>query len=318
MADRKLIIIFILKIILFSLSQSCNPKCKTCYDDSTSEKDVNMRCITCASGLFFIFNTTNCANSTHYPDYYLNTTDFKLYPCSIFEKSNCYECDPYLDTEGKCLSCKKGYIFNNETKECKKYDQDEYAIIINDFDNCFGYIEPSYCDKFITYSKKIGSGDIICPEEAPIFDNLTKSCNEYECINSRIKNGICYFYYPHYDKYKNRMLFINWFYNNESGHYLRYPNFLVDDPDLLLIELTVDKNYFRDRVVIGKNYKRKFYFYNEEGRGFFAEINDGYEKSIKLDKKIIRFFSTSIALTLNEDEKNRYFLNFETVKFSIE
>ena len=318
MSGRKLIIIFILKIILFSLSQSCNPKCKTCYDDSTSEKDVNMRCITCASGLFFIFNTTNCANSTHYPDYYLNTTDLKLYPCSIFEESNCYECDPYLNTEGICLSCNKGYIFNNETKECKKYEQDEYAIIINDFDNCFGYIEPSYCDKFITYSKKIGSGDIICPEEAPIFDNLTKSCNEYECINSGIKNGICYFYYPHYDKYKNRMLFINWFYNNESGHYLRYPNFLVDDPDLLLIELTVDKNYFRDRVVIGKNYKRKFYFYNEEGRGFFDEINDGYEKSIKLDKKIIRFFSTSIALTLNEDEKNRYFLNFETVKFSIE
>jgi hypothetical protein len=33
--------------------------------------------------------------------------------------------------------------------------------------------------------------EIICSDEAPIFDNLTQSCNEFECQNSGLEEGIC-------------------------------------------------------------------------------------------------------------------------------
>lgn len=45
-----------------------------------------------------------------------------------------------------------------------------------------------------------------------------------------------------------------------------------------------------------KTNKRKIYFYNEEGRGLFDEINEQYEKIIKTDKKIFKYFSSSIIL----------------------
>ena len=92
------------------------------------------------------------------------------------------------------------------------------------FWNCFEDIEYSYCDKYTTSCKKLeslGNEEIICPEETPIFDNITKSCNEYECANSGIKNGICY---PYYDKYKDKILFIHWLYFTEQLYYIRNPN----------------------------------------------------------------------------------------------
>jgi len=44
-------------------------------------------------------------------------------------------------------------------------------------------IEYSYCDKYNTYCKKLESlenEEIIYPKETHFFDNLAKSCNEYE------------------------------------------------------------------------------------------------------------------------------------------
>ena len=319
MSDRKPTISIMLIFLFFSFSfEDCNPGCKTCLDANSYFNDKNMTCTSCADGLFFIANTSNCVNKTHFPDYYLNITESILYPCSSFNESNCYECDPYLKTKGICLSCNRGYIYNNDTNECKKCEKGEYAIIINDFDNCYGDVEDSYCDKFITSCKKLESlenEEIICPEEAPIFDNITKSCNEYECVNSGIKDGICY---PSYEKYKDKILFINWLNDPQHKYYIRNPNYFTDNTDLLMIELTYEPYFSRERFFIEKTNQRKFYFLNEEGRGLFDEINDISEKSILLSERRIRLFSSSIVFKSNENNKYRYFLNFESYNFNFE
>ena len=322
MSGKKSAINITLIFLFFSFSlEVCNPGCKTCLYANTYFNDKNMTCTSCADGLFFIANTSNCVSKKHFPDYYLNITENILYPCSFFNESNCYECDPYLNTTGICLSCNRGYVYNNDTNECKKCEKDEYAIIINDFENCYGDIEYSYCDKYITSCKKLETfenEEIICPEEAPIFDNLTKSCNEYECVNSEIKDGICY---PYYEKYKDKILSINWLtdVNDVQKIYsFRNPNYLSDNPDLLLMELTYEPIFSRERIYIGKTKYRKLYFLNEEGRGLLDQLTDISIKIFDIGKKVIRLFSSSIIFKSNENEKYRYFLNFESNKYNLE
>ena len=235
----------------------------------------------------------------------------------IFTESNCYEFNPFFVPKGIgiCLSCIRGYTFDEETNECKKCKKDEYGIIISDFENCDGDIEFSYCDKYITYCEEIDyEENIICPDEAPFFDNLTKSCNEFECVNGKIKYGTCYPYYS--EKYESRILFINWFYSNMERYYIRYPNNDIGNTDWLLFELTITPYFKMNDFNFVKSNKRKFYFYNEERWGLFDEINDVYEKFIKIDKNMLRFFSSSVVLGFNEKEKFRYFANFEILKFN--
>ena len=302
---------FLLLILLFSFSlEECHSNCQNCIEYSNNNED--MKCTSCASGLYFIFNTSNCDYKYNYVNYYLNETDNKLYPCSLLVNSNCYECNPYLNTSGKCLSCERGYIYNSDTNECIKCKENEYAIIINNFDGCHGSFQFSFCDKYITYCFNLENENIICPDGAPIFDNLTKSCNEFECKNSNLTKGICY---PAKKKYIDRILFINWF--KDEPKYIRYPNYYFDN-SFLLLELTCGLDYTRTKPIIQKNDKRIFYFYNEEGRGLFNELNDNYEKLIQLDKKFNRFFSTGISFKLNNSEEYRYFLNFESFNYNLE
>ena len=131
----------------------CHSNCKKCYDLSLDNED--MKCLTCLDGLYFIFNTSNCVNRIYYVNYYLNETDNKLYTCSFFEDSNCYECNPNSNSKGICLSCNRGYKYNNDTKECLKCEENEYPIIINDFDGCQGKFENTYCNKYVTHCQPL-------------------------------------------------------------------------------------------------------------------------------------------------------------------
>ena len=82
-----------------------------------------MQCISCKSGLYLLYNTTNCYPATWYNDYYINQTDRVLYPCSLIRDTNCYECNPFkpnAQTGGICLSCLPGYEYNKNTKKCLK------------------------------------------------------------------------------------------------------------------------------------------------------------------------------------------------------
>ena len=64
--------------------------------------------------------------------------------------------------------------------------------------------------------------------------------------------------------------------------------------------------------------KENFIFLNEEGRGLFDEINNISKKSIALNKRGIRLFSSSMVFKSNENKKYRYYLNFESYNFNFE
>ena len=195
----------ILEILLFSFSLNCFRNCDKCYDDNYTEKD--MRCISCDNGYNMVYNTSNCVLPNEYTNYYLNETDLHLYPCSLFSNYNCYECDPYSDKEGICLSCLQGYKYNEDKNICEKCGDNEYSIIKGDFTKCRNSYT-DFCDLYVTYCNYSENEDIICPDETPFFNNITKSCYEYECPDNDLEKGNCL---VSNQKYKDRILFVNWF-----------------------------------------------------------------------------------------------------------
>ena len=86
--------------------------------------------------------------------------------------------------------------------------------------------------------------------------------------NNGLEKGTCFITN---EKYKNRILFINWF--NDDGKSLAYPSYNVDNSGYLLVELTCDIPFYVETNYIKENKRRKLYFYNEEGRGLFDDIN---------------------------------------------
>ena len=75
--------------------------------------------------------------------------------------------------------------------------------------------------------------------------------------------------------------------------------------------MTCGLNFEPDKLSLSINKKRKLLFYNSEGRGMFDEINDVYEKNIEVERKIIRFFSTSSAIKAKNSSEYSHLLNFE-------
>ena len=80
--------------------------------------------------------------------------------------------------------------------------------------------------------------------------------------------------------------------------------------------LTGELGFATNTHSIIKNNKRKLYFYDKEGRGYFDKINDIYEKTIETRQKNIRYISTSITLTIYHG----YYclLNFESYEGNLE
>ena len=303
-------IFLILNLISLTLfEENCHEKCKTC--NGYSLDSTNMKCLSCKINLYFLFNTSNCVDKDDYPSYYLNITDQILYPCSNFQ-SNCYECEHLSENIGQCLSCEKGYKYNDITNKCQKCNQDEFPVVISNFFNC-KRSKVGKCDLYITNCLPKENSEIICPEEVPIFNRINESCHEYDCPKNGFKDGICSFLKKE-NEIKNNILYINWF-NNEPK-YLRYPSYNIDNSGYLLIELTGELGFSPDTHSIIKNNKRKLYFYDEEGRGYFDTINDIYEKTIETRQKNFRYISTSIALKISY--AYYYFINFESYEGILE
>ena len=64
--------------------------------------------------------------------------------------------------------------------------------------------------------------------------------------------------------------------------------------------------------------ERKLYFFNEEGRGYFDEINDKYEKNIIMNNANYRAMPTSIAIKADNDTEYSFLLNFEFFEGNLE
>ena len=267
--------------------------------------------------MYFMANTSKCVYPSIYKNYYLNKTDLHLYPCSLYKDTNCYECDPYLNNEGICLSCIQGYQFNMNKNKCEKCKYNEYGIVRGNFYQCTQPFKDFYCDLYTTTCISKENDEIICPDDAPFYNNKTKSCHEYECLERSSENGVCI---SSNEKNKDKILFVNWFISDLKDQKLGFPSYNVDKSGNLMIELTYNVKYIYeiDMNLISQNRDRKLYFYNEEGRGFFDVINDKYEKNIELGRKLNRFISTSMVLKLNNSEEYRYFINFENSRFNLE
>ena len=310
--DKIFLLLIIIQVKIINSSENCYYQCKECYEYSNDKKD--MKCKSCnGNNIYLLYNTTNCEHRNKHNDYYKNQTNeyITLYPCSYYDNnSNCYECDPFnkSETGGICISCKFGYYYNSKTKTCSKCLEGELSIVLSDFDNCIAGDSFQFCDRYKTYCSK----DIIeCPNIAPIFNNITKTCSEMDCPEEEFKNGECQI---KIQKYKDRLLFINWF----NGTMLAFPSFNNDNSGLLLIEYSPNIEFFPKFLHLKASNQRQLYFYNSEGRGCFNEINDEYNKLVNLDKEYFRFFSTSVAIRVNNEEKYEYLLNFEYYEGNME
>ena len=315
-------LILIYKICL--CQEDCYHLCKTCSEDSNSEED--MKCLTCNKEFYSILiNTTNCVNENIYKRYYVNKTDNNmsyLYPCPDIEDTNCYECNPFLQTNdiGMCLSCNPGYQFQSSINKCEKCSKEYARIIITDFDNCVNrvYIEDyQYCEKYITYCTDIpADSNFDCPAKAPIFNSLEKICTDTNCPEEGFENGTCII---KIQKYKDRKFFIFWLnetYQNET--YIDYPSFNYDKSGYLLVEFSYKYNFRIHELITSSYNKRKLFFLDEEGRGFFDKLNDISEKVIYYNEPFFRFFSVSIAVKITDEKEYSHLLNFEFSQGNLE
>ena len=234
-----------------------------------------------------IFKIGNCIDKMEYPNYFLLNNS--LYPCSLFNK-NCYVCDAALIKfyNNICLSCNPGFKFNENTKGCQTYNENEYPITVENFDNCKNSYSQNY-ELYTTYCEP-----------------LENEKHEKECE----KNNYIYNNGTHLISNKSyKILFINWL--EDCPNCLTFPSYNDDKSGYLLIELTSNGNSHI-------NVRRKMIFFNEEGRGLFNEINDKYECYAEHERAYLRFLSSSIDLKLNSTGEYRYFLNFENFNNNLE
>ena len=310
-----LLILLSLQEKIMNDSHKCHDQCKECFEKS--EDNNNMKCKSCKNeGYFLLYNTTNCVDEGLFSDYYKNPINESiiLYPCSLYSESNCYECNPFKKSidEGICISCKFGYFYNNKNKKCAKCREGQLSLVLSDFDGCDIDAFYQYCDKYVTTCYDIENfNNFECPNYAPIFNNITKTCSEMDCPEEGFKNGECQIKIP---KYKDRILFINWF----KGTMLRYPSYNNDNSGFLLIEFTPNIEFIPKQLLLISKDQRQLFFYNNEGRGCFDEVNDVYNKLVNLEKEYFRFFSTSVAIKVNDEDKYKYLLNFEYYEGNME
>ena len=301
-------IIFFIKFLSLSL-EVCHKKCKTCFEDSTNDND--MKCISCKeSDEKILFNTSNCVHIVNYPNYYEDTFDEILYPCSLFSGEHCFSCTQF----GQCLSCNPGFeydFFNNKCVRCES--QNKFPIILFDI---YGYSFDK-CDYYITVCSPLINGNIICPDEAPFFNPLMNSCHEFEFKQDLYEDDICII--SNKEKNNNEYIYVNQF-DFDIKNY-PFPSYNLDNSGCLLIELSlgeVDEDLFGVNYIAKKNKTRKFYFYNSEGRGLFNKINDEYENVIEANKNVVRYYSISLFIKSKNSDEYRFFLNFENQEYILE
>ena len=274
-----------IKIFIFILFFSLSSQDYYDHCEEISFDIHNIECISCKDGFYMIYNTDNYVNKMEYPNYFLYLDI--LIPCSLLE-ANCYECDPLLNDNiyQICSSCIPGYKYNKNVRGCQTCNENEYPITVENFDGCIDSYSQN-CELYTTYCHSLDN------------EEHEKVCekNNYNYVNATciISNK------------KNKILFINWLKHGSEEHIS--PSYNNDKSDYLLIEVTLNSD---------KKIRRKLFFYNEEGRGLFDEINDKYQMYVEYRRAYFRFISSSIALKTNDSEEYQYLLNFEGYNNNLE
>ena len=278
---------------------------------------------------YSLYNDSNCYYRYQFPNYYINTTsngEELLYPCSSFKEFNCYECDPFSKSEtgGICLSCLPEYEYDEINKKCIKCNKNETSIVVDDFYSCLyseglsSYIFYAFCDKFQTICNlnKIEKDTCFIDHldlnrYLPVYNKDINSCVESFCPVEGFENGTCI---VKNRSYKFKKMYIFWF----NDKRVNFPSYNVDKSGLLLFVFNLNNQDNTINNFIDAIDERKLYFFNEEGRGYFDEINDKYEKNIMMNNTNYRAMSTSIAIKADDDTEYNFLLNFEFFEGNLE
>ena len=278
---------------------------------------------------YSLYNDSNCYYRYQFPNYYINTTsngEKVLYPCSLFKEFNCYECNPFSKSEtgGICLSCLPEYEYDKKNKKCIKCNKNEISIVADDFYSCIDnenlpeIFFLAYCNKFLTicHPNKIKKDTCFVNHlclygRRTVYNKNINACVDSYCPVEGFENGTCLITNRFYNFKK---IYIFWF----NDKRINYPSYNVDKSGLLLFAFNLNKKEITSAHFADAINERKLYFFNKEGRGFFDEINDKYEKIIMTDSKNYRVIPTSIAIKADNNSEYSFLLNFEFLKGNLE
>ena len=130
-----------------NLLHRCEESCATCNNGLNTETN-EQNCLTCKSGYLFIYQTTNCINSTYAQEnrYYIKNIDGVDYYKLCYD--NCFSCDDDYDEENSnqnCLTCINDYYLISGTKNCNTSLYSEgYNLVDNKWEKCYSLCQTCF------------------------------------------------------------------------------------------------------------------------------------------------------------------------------
>ena len=292
-------IYIILLIIKYILSMNCFDRCKECENESNNRN--NQECSICNEG-YYLTNSKNCYNLGELIGYFYNSTTYKYELCS----ENCYEC---IDNSLKCISCKRGYKYNDKENTCEQCNQEYYSFILDAEEKCQNNEKDisiiSRCKLKYTYCSYNNTENYECPREYPLLVNGKKECS-IEPYNSTDNNHII----------SNEIIKTQWLnkiiqIGEEQCWYIKAD--FSSNGDLIMETNKYDK--------INIDINRYFYGIKSNGRPLFYNYSNGKfeeQKTLKANTTNYKFESQIIKIKLENDDEKDYYLTCSFSDFSIE
>ena len=159
-----LIHFYIKLLIIQKIICQCYERCETCNSEGNSN---DQQCITCKSNYYLMENTNNCYYLYEKPTYYFDTDSQQLKVCPF----PCYECSG--NAINNCISCQRGYYYNEDLNECTLCPSDVYIYIMDGTEKCQNNNNENknfFCELKITTCSDINiNEDYECPREYPLL-----------------------------------------------------------------------------------------------------------------------------------------------------
>ena len=148
----------------------CDKNCEKC---SPTLDGLTSVCEKCINNTYMEEDSKYCLYKYELPNFYIDQTLNKLKSCTF----PCYEC---LNNSNNCLSCERGYILNEETKQCIQCSTDNYIFILEQSEKCYPPADFYFCKKKRTECSQTSiNEDFECPREYPI---LYEYSDKKECV----------------------------------------------------------------------------------------------------------------------------------------
>ena len=225
------------------------------------------------------------------PNYYKENETNILKPCP----SPCYECSD--NSIYSCLSCQRGYFYNDTINSCQQCPSNEYKFIKDGTAKC-QYLNNFNCELKITEcTGEIFTDHYECPREYP----LLSTNNRNECI-------LDYFTNPSDYEISNKIIKKQWM--NNIIHLPQGSSYVA-----------MDYNDKKDLIIETYEFssvspKKDRYFYGIKNNGrplFFNSLtqNFNYQKNIFFNNmKYVKSSFQLIRIKLFNESEKEYYLSF--------